>query len=246
MGIHGSNGTDRHAAQLGTGDGAHGPGQTPSSADVPAGVPAGADADAHATEAIAAFWDWWAAGGKAEASELFAGRGDQGRFERFGEEIGARVQAIGDLAVATGPGHAARHCLVLTAGGMPELRGLAAAWLAAAPPADAEFEYADHRQPHPDPESLALRFEGGEIGLAATTVVAVAADGKVHVQLVNPAFAELGDDDRAQVSFLFLDAVLGERVVEERIGQIAWAGAHEEGAPAVSLLELPGIVADAP
>lgn len=233
MGTLGSNGTDRDAAHLDAAGVLHDLDGTPSSAD------------ASARAAIAAFWDWWATGGQAEASELFAGRGDQARFEAFGEEIGARVQAIGDLAVATGPGHEARHCLVLTAGGAPELRGLAAAWLAAAPPPDAEFEYSDHRQPHPEPQSLALRFDGGEIGLAETTIVAIEDGGKVHVQLVNPAFAELGDEDRSQVTFLFLDAVLGERLVEERIGQIAAAAAHEDGAPAVSILELPGIVAAA-
>lgn len=236
MGTLGSNGTDRDAANLDAAGALHDLDGTSSSSD----------RDRDATAAINAFWDWWAAGGKAEASELFAGRGDQARFEAFGEEIGARVQAIGDLAVATGPGRTARHLLVLTAGGAPELRGLAAEWLAAAPPADAEFEYADHRQPHPEPQSLALRFDGGEIGLAETTVVAIEDGGKVHVQLVNPAFAELGDEDRSQVTFLFLDAVLGERVVEERIGQIAAAAAHEDGALAVSILELPGIVAAAP
>lgn len=225
MGTMGSNGTERdHGETAGT----------PSSASTPA-----------AREAIAGFWAWWATEGKAEASELFAGRGDPERFEAFSGAIGARVQAMGDLAVATGPGHDAKHCLVLTAGGNPDLRDLAAAWLAAAPPTDEEFEYADHRQAHPEPASLTLRFEGGELDLASTTVVAIAEGGKVHVQLAHPQFAELDEDDRGQVTFLFLDAVLGERAVEDRIGEVAWAAAHADGVGSVSLLELPGIVAAA-
>lgn len=195
--------------------------------------------------AIAEFWQWWLAGGKAEAAEIFSGRGDSERLSALGEALGARVSAIGDLAVATGPGRTARHVLVVTAGGNPDLRDAAAAWLAAAPPADEDFEYADHRQPHPEPESLRLRFEGGELDLASTSVVTVVEPPLVHVQVCHPLFAELGDDDRAQVAFLFLDAVLGERVVEERLGQVATAASHDEGTSPVSILELPAVLASA-
>jgi len=204
-----------------------------------------ASADDGGREAIAAFWDWWSASGKAEAAELFAGRGDQERFDAFGEALGSWVRAIADLAVATGPGHDAKHCLVLTAGGDPDLRDVAARWLAAAPPVDEDFEYADHRQAHPDPTSLTLRFDGGELDLASTTVVAVPEPPRVHVQVAHPQFAALPEEDRGQVTFLFLDAVLGERVVEERIGEIAWAAEHADGATPVTLLELPGILAAA-
>ncbi|MDQ2624102.1 MAG: hypothetical protein M3Y20_02955 [Actinomycetota bacterium] len=207
-----------------------------------AGEPAiGADDGA----AITAFWSWWAAGGKAEASELFAGRGDPDRFDAFGEALGANVKALGDLAVATGPGLRAKHCLVLTAGGNPDLRPVAAAWLAAAPAPDEEFEYADHRQAHPSPESLSLRFEGGELDLASTTVLAEPEGPLVHVEVSHPKFAELDEGDRVQVTFLFLDAMLGERAVEERIGEVKAVPNHAVGASAVPLLELPRIVAAA-
>jgi len=150
-----------------------------------------ASADDGGREAIAAFWDWWSASGKAEAAELFAGRGDQERFDAFGEALGSRVRAIADLAVATGPGHDAKHCLVLTAGGDPDLRDVAARWLAAAPPVDEDFEYADHRQAHPDPTSLTLRFDGGELDLAST----LDADVDVAVAVVGEkAYAEFEGD----------------------------------------------------
>lgn len=200
---------------------------------------------AGAAPAISAFWEWWAASGKAEAAELFAGRGDQDRFDAFGEALGERVRAIGDLAVATGPGHDSTHCLVLTAGGNPDLRALAAAWLAAAPAPDEDFEYADSRLAHPDPASLTLRFEGGELDLASTTMLAVPEGALVHVQVSHPTFASLGEEDRVQVTFLFLDAVLGERAVEDRIGEVQAVEAHPDGASPVPLLELPEIVAAA-
>jgi hypothetical protein len=195
--------------------------------------------------AIDAFWAWWAEGGKAEASELFAGRGDEQRFAVFGEQLGELVKAIGDLAVATGPGRSARHLLVVTAGGDPDLREAAAAWLASAPAPDEEFEYADHRQPHPDPASLTLRFDGGELDLADTTILTEVDGPKVHVQVAHPRFAELEEEDRFQVTFLFLDAVLGERDVEGRIGEIQVVPQHPLGSSPRPLLELPGVLAAA-
>lgn len=205
----------------------------------------GAEGSTVPQAAIDAFWAWWAEGGKAEASELFAGRGDEQRFAVFGEQLGELVKAIGDLAVATGPGRSARHLLVVTAGGDPDLREAAAAWLASAPAPDEEFEYADHRQPHPDPASLTLRFDGGELDLADTTILTEVDGPKVHVQVAHPRFAELEEEDRFQVTFLFLDAVLGERDVEGRIGEIQVVAQHALGTSPRPLLELPEILASA-
>jgi len=196
------------------------------------------------SEAISAFWQWWTDAGKAEASVLFAGGGDQERFNAFAEELGALVGAIDPgLGVATGPGRTAQHCLVVTAAGDEELREVAAAWLAAAPEADAEFEYADRRQPHPEPQSLALRFPGGVIELAHTTVLAVVDGRVVHLQLSHPRFAELSENDRLQVAFMFLDAVLGEEAVEERIGQVEVVVDHEAGTTPGRITELPELLA---
>jgi len=205
----------------------------------------GAVPDDGAREAITAFWDWWAAEGEAQAALLFSGEGTPELFESFGEVLGERVKAIGDLAVATGPGRAAKHCLVLTAGGDPDLRPVAAAWLAAAPAVDAEFEYSDHRQAHPDPVSLSLRFDGGELDLVSTTVVAQVEGPLVHVQVSHPKFAELPENDRVQVAFLFLDAVLGERAVEEHIGQVDVLPQHAVGVETQPLINLPAVVASA-
>ncbi|NLF04495.1 MAG: hypothetical protein GX593_05775 [Actinomycetales bacterium] len=205
----------------------------------------GAVPDDGALAAIGAFWDWWAAEGEAQASLLFSGNGTPELFESFGEVLGERVKAIGDLAVATGPGRTAKHCLVLTAGGDPDLRPVAAAWLAAAPASGEEFEYADHRQAHPDPVSLSLRFEGGELDLVSTTVLAEVEGPQVHVQLSHPKFAELPENDRVQVAFLFLDAVLGERAVEESIGQVDVVPQHAVGTDPQPLINLPAVVASA-
>jgi hypothetical protein len=47
------------------------------------------------------------------------------------------------------------------------------------------------------------------------------------------------DEDRGQLTFLFLDALLGERAVEELIGAVAWASTREPAAiPFTELAEV--------
>jgi len=71
-------------------------------------------------------------------------------------------------------------------------------------------------------------------------VATVVDGGKVHVQLSHPDFASLPDDAQAQITFLFLDALLGEEVVECWVGEVAWAPAHESAAG--PLLDLPVVI----
>lgn len=60
------------------------------------------------------------------------------------------------------------------------------------------------------------------------------------LELSHPQFASLPDDAQAQITFLFLDALLGEEVVERWVGEVAWAPAH--GAAGSPLLDLPALV----
>lgn len=193
-------------------------------------------------EAIAAFWLWWAAEGRAEATRAFDEGHDGGHdLTALAERIGARVQAIADLAFETGAGRTARHVLVVTPAGDPDLRDVARRWLAAAPAADDAFEYADARQPVRDPGGLAIGLpDGTKVDLASATVVAEVEDTTVHVRVSHPAYAGLPDQAQAQITFLLLDALLGEGVVEQRIGGVEWAGTAGDGA--MPLLDLPAIV----
>lgn len=192
-------------------------------------------------DGIAAFWSWWGAEGHASAASTFD-HGDEQARSGLGLALAERVGAIDPgLAFETGAGRSARHLLVVTAAGDPEVRDVARRWLAGAPPADDSFEYADTRQPVPDPAGLAIALdEHRTVDLASATVVTVVGDGRVHVELSHPEFGSLPDEARGQITFLFLDALLGEEVVEDWVGHVGWASDHP--ADAMPVLELPALI----
>ncbi|HEY8722084.1 MAG TPA: hypothetical protein VIM26_26220 [Pengzhenrongella sp.] len=161
---------------------------------------------------------------------------------QLGPVIATHVHAIDpDLSFETGAGRVARHLLVVAAAGNPDVRDAARRWLAAAPFADDAFEYADARQPVADPAGVSIAFEDHPVvDLASAMVVTTIASGKIHLAMSHPAFASLPDDAQAQISFLFLDALLGEEAVERWIGEVTWTPTHS--ARAVPLLELPALI----
>lgn len=192
--------------------------------------------------AIAEFWSWWAAEGHDRAAAVFDGGADRRASTDLARDIGRHVDAIGGLAFETGAGRKARHVLVVTAAGNPDLRDRAARWLAAAPPPDDAFEYADTRQPVRNPAGLAIGLEGGRsIDVASTAVAIEEAPGKVHVSLWHEGFADLPDAARGQITFLLLDALLGEAAVEKYIGGVSWA--PPGSLPTIPLIDLPEVVA---
>ena len=192
--------------------------------------------------AIADFWAWWVGEGRARAAAVFDGEDDGGR-RALGAELADRVGAIGPVDFETGAGRSARHLLVVSAGGNPDLRPLVARWLAAAPPADDAFEYADTRQPVHDPSDLAIDLgDGRDVDVASAVVATTVSGATVHVAVWHPAFGDLPDRARAQITFLFLDALLGEDVVERHVGEVT---VGVDGRPTVPLLDLPAVVAAA-
>ena len=91
------------------------------------------DAPADHAAAISGFWVWWAG-----AKDRIAAAHAAGTMPSLAPEVSAEVNRIDPrLAWEFGPGHEARHALVVSPEGNPEIRPIAIAWLAAAPPADA-------------------------------------------------------------------------------------------------------------
>lgn len=193
-------------------------------------------------EGIAAFWTWWVAEGRAQAAATFDHE-DGESVRRLGAVLAERIHAVDpELSFETGSGRTARHVLVVTAAGNPGLRDVARRWLDAAPAADDAFEYAGFRRAVADPSGVAIGLdEHRTVDLASATVVTVVDDGKVHVQVSHPEFASLPDDAQAQITFLLLDALLGEEDVERWVGEVAWTSGH--GVPPAPLLDLPEVVA---
>ncbi|MEV7973187.1 hypothetical protein [Cellulomonas sp. NPDC089187] len=189
--------------------------------------------------AIAAFWSWWTANADRLAATFDAR--DVEAINRLGEETAQQVTAIDpDLTFEYGPGDSSRHRLMVTASGNPRLRALADQWLAAAPPADEAFAFDSWKQPNPNPGDIVLGLGEVRVDLVSSTV-ALAPDGaRTAVELFHPGFAELPDEVRGQITFLFLDMTVGEQVVETRIGRVSWTDTEPAGA--VPLTTLPSLL----
>lgn len=133
----------------------------------------------------------------------------------------SRVRTLGDLAWQLTPGELSEHVLVITAEGSPAARGAARRAVLAAPDADATWSYVDSRPPTPEPESVVLTAAGTEIDLARVRVAARMDGPRFDVEVQHPRFADLSERDRLQVTFLALDAALGEVDTELWLGEIS-------------------------
>lgn len=172
------------------------------------------DPEAGTADGIEAFWRWWpeAAGRIAAAIATTP--------EPLVGQISAAVRAIDSrLAWELAPGASAAHAFVVSPEGNPETRPIAQAWLAAAPPPDATWEFHASRQPG----SLGtLQVGPVQLSLGEIRVIAGWDAGRERndVRIWHPSLADLPDGPRRQIAFLFLDNLLGEDAVERWIGTI--------------------------
>lgn len=167
--------------------------------------------------AIAAFWEWWDAEGRAVVTAAIGDR----EPERVAGTLTEAVQAIHpDLAWEVAAGDLAQHVLVVTAEGDPELRPLASRWLRASPAVDETWEYAAARQPTPDVEQVVLGIDDRELAFSDIEVAARREGCHLEVSVFHPLFRDLEEQVQGQVAFLALDAALGEDDVEAWVGEI--------------------------
>jgi hypothetical protein len=134
------------------------------------------------------------------------------------------------------------YALVLSGQEDPELRPYTDAWKAAAPPDDAIWEFHDSVPPVPDPTRVTVNIGAHRIALADVRVVAQVdeAAGVVDVAVHHPAMAALEPAARRAMTFLPLDATLGERLAGERLRRVETAEA--EPSDTIGLLELRDLV----
>lgn len=189
------------------------------------------------TEAIDAFWTWWLAGVRERAAQAFS-TGDRDTAEAIGADLAERIAAIDEeLSFATAPGERTDWLLTVSAEEEPDmLREVADAWLAAAPDDDPLFEYDAWRRPLPDAHSTVIALGDRRIDAARATVLVEGAD----LTLWHPEFAGLPDRSQGQATLMLLDAVLGERLMETRVGGIGWTAIVADGA--VPLTAVPGLL----
>ncbi len=171
-----------------------------------------------AAHPYAAFWDWWSSEGRTLAEQSIDGHLDPDDFART---MAARVHSLGELAWELAAGETSEHVLVISPGGDPTLRALARRVVLAAPEADETWSYVDSRPAAPDPESIVLSAGGTpDVDFARISVAARMNEGRFDVLVHHPAFADLPEETRAQVTFLALDAAVGEIDTELWLGEV--------------------------
>ncbi|MDP9849372.1 DUF695 domain-containing protein [Streptosporangium lutulentum] len=198
------------------------------------------ESDAGPAEGIGEFWAWWT-----EARPELDAMAAAGETDRLAESIGPAVRAVHpSLVWEIAAGLNAVRALVVTAAGDPELRAVAHRWAAAAPAADALWEFHPSRWASPNATDLTLDVDGYELTLKELTLGLRAPHGSLRVDVIayHPSFTIMDDDTRTDAALLALDWILGEDDVARWVGDISVSAF--EPIDAVSAVHLPGVVAD--
>lgn len=195
-----------------------------------------APADPHA--AAVQFWRRWAEMLPDVSAAL--GDGAPSRIEFAMCEAVALLHP--QLQFSLERGQCAVYALVITGQEDPNLRPYTDAWAATAPAEDAIWEYHDSVPPVPDPAGVAVNIGGHRIELGEVRVVAQPDEhsGVVDVAVYHPLLAELDDEAQTAMTFLPLDATLGERMAARRLRRVETAEAEPAGS--ISLRELRDLV----
>ncbi|HET6503854.1 MAG TPA: hypothetical protein VFG87_24160, partial [Amycolatopsis sp.] len=188
--------------------------------------------------AAIAFWRGWVE----LLPQINAALGDR-EPQRVEYELCRLVAGVHpDLHFSLERGQRAIYALVVTGQEDPGLRPYTDAWKSVAPAEDAIWEYHDAVPPVPDPTGVTVNLGAHRISLADVRVgvTAVGESGTIDVVVYHPRLAELDEQARTVLTFLPLDATLGERLAGERLRRVEVADAAPDGA--ITLLELRELV----
>jgi hypothetical protein len=164
-------------------------------------------------------------------------------LSRVEHELCEAVAAIHpELHFSVDRGQQAIYALVVSGQEDPNLRPFTDAWKAAAPDNDVLWEYHDSVPAVPDPNGVTVNLSGYRISLADFLVAAQVDEvaGVVDVAVYHPQLSELDEPGRSAMTFLPLDATLGERLAGERLRRVETALAEPENA--ITLRELRDLV----
>jgi hypothetical protein len=183
-----------------------------------------------------AFWQGW----YELLPEVSAALGDR-EPQRVENQLCDLVATVHpELHFSLERGQRAIYALVVSGQEDPRLRPYTDAWRAAAPPEDAIWEYHDSVPPVPDPTLVTVNLGAHRIPLADVRVVAQVDGDVVDVAVYHPEMAALDDAARDAMTYLPLDAALGERLAAEHLRRVETAST--EPADTIGLLELRSLV----
>lgn len=165
-----------------------------------------------------AFWRWWQAEGATQMAASLAGENGGG----VQQQLTARVAEIDPrLTWSVAPGVRAKHRLVVSGNGDPNVLLTARRWLRKAAEEDRVWEYGDQRPAMENVAGLTLSVDGLAIEPDDVTVVWARRGYWVDVRMHHPLFAEQPEVIRTSIATQVLDAVLGERDADLWIGRVA-------------------------
>lgn len=177
--------------------------------------------------AAAEFWQRW----HELLPDISAALGE-GDLHRIEPALCAAVAKVHpDLQVSLERGRHALYALVVSGAEDPALRPYTDAWKAAAPADDALWEYHDSVPPVPDPDEVVVNLGAHRLALADVRIAAHIDDTAcvVDVAVYHPGLVDLGDEARSAMTFLPLDATLGERLAAQRLRRVETATADPAG-----------------
>jgi hypothetical protein len=137
-------------------------------------------------------------------------------------------------------GQRAIYALVVSGQEDPRLRPYTDAWRAAAPAEDQIWEYHDSVPPVPDPTLVTVNLGAHRIPLKDVRVVAQVDGDVVDVAVYHPEMAALDQSSRDAMTYLPLDAALGERLAAERLRRVETS--LQEPTDTIGLMELRTLV----
>ncbi|MTD58366.1 hypothetical protein [Amycolatopsis pithecellobii] len=172
--------------------------------------------------------------------EINAALGDR-EPQRVEHELATAVAALHpELHFSLERGRRAIYALVVTGQEDPALRPYTDAWRAAAPAEDAIWEFHDSVPPVPDPSGVTVNLGEHRIALGDFRVGARVTGELVDIEVYHPKLAELDEAARTALTFLPLDATLGERLAGERLRRVE--AVEVEPADSLSLVQLRDLV----
>ncbi|WP_436502082.1 hypothetical protein [Actinokineospora sp. HUAS TT18] len=164
------------------------------------------------------------------------GEGEPQRVENALCELVAAVHP--DLHFSLERGIRSIYAFVVSGQEDPALRPYTDAWKALAPDDTPLWEFHDSVPAVPDPTEVTVNLGPHRIGLADVRVRAQVdeEEGVVDVAVYHPLLSELTPEARTALTFLPLDATLGERLAGARLRRVETAA--EAPTDGIGLLEL--------
>jgi hypothetical protein len=163
---------------------------------------------------IESFWDWFL-----QQSDVLARMLESDKTDELYSLMNERIRNLhSGLRWEAGPGRRKPYSLTITFGGDPELRTLARTIIDAAPQCD-KWEFFSAKQSRKPPSEIlfgspAKKFYPGGWRFS------VARKKRFDLTIFDDVLATIDENTALGVVFIYLDALLGEDVVEREIGDI--------------------------